>query len=363
MATYVPAKRGVEYIFYIALRSQADSTVFQVNPTIAAGDFKVSIDGGATANPSTLPAVTPAGGKAVKVTLSASEMTGDNIAFYGSDAAGAEWMDFFLNIQTSARQIDDLAYPTTSGRSVDVTTTGEVGLDFANINFPLGGIPALGIVDNGTLQSATATTAVLRSAASFGNSRLVGATLLITGGTGVGQSRVITAYVDATDTATVDTWDTTPDNTSTYVVFAGAPASATSPVPANVLQISNDTTAADNAESFFDGTGYAGTNNVIPLVTTATNLTNAPTSGDFTATMKTSIGTAVAASAVASVTGNVGGNVVGSVGSLAAQAKLDVNAEVDTALTDVGLTAADGVTRIAGVDLQQGGTGGQSVGA
>jgi hypothetical protein len=32
--------------------------------------------------------------------------------------------------------------------------------------------------------------------------------------------------------------------------------------------------------------------------------------------------------AVGSVTGNVGGNVVGSVGSLAAQAKLDVNAEV-----------------------------------
>lgn len=38
----------------------------------------------------------------------------------------------------------------------------------------------------------------------------------------------------------------------------------------------------------------------------AVNLTNAPTSGDFTATMKTSIGTAVAASAVASVTDKTG---------------------------------------------------------
>jgi len=38
--------------------------------------------------------------------------------------------------------------------------------------------------------------------------------------------------------------------------------------------------------------------------------------------------------AVGSVTGNVGGNVTGSVGSLGAQAKLDVNAEVDTALSD-----------------------------
>ena len=51
-------------------------------------------------------------------------------------------------------------------------------------------------------------------------------------------------------------------------------------------------------------------------ITTVTNLTNAPGAGDFTATMKTSIGTAVAASAVASVTGNVGGNVTGSVGSV-----------------------------------------------
>lgn len=45
----------------------------------------------------------------------------------------------------------------------------------------------------------------------------------------------------------------------------------------NVKQISTDATAADNAEAFFDGTGYAGTNNVIPVVTltnTVTTLTN-----------------------------------------------------------------------------------------
>jgi len=38
--------------------------------------------------------------------------------------------------------------------------------------------------------------------------------------------------------------------------------------------ISGDATAADNAEAFFDGTGYAGTNNVIPTVTTLTGHTN-----------------------------------------------------------------------------------------
>ena len=39
----------------------------------------------------------------------------------------------------------------------------------------------------------------------------------------------------------------------------------------NMTQISGDAVAADNAEAFFDGTGYAGTNNVIPTVTTVTN--------------------------------------------------------------------------------------------
>lgn len=58
------------------------------------------------------------------------------------------------------------------------------------------------------------------------------------------------------------------------------------------------------------------TNITAGTIATVTNLTNAPGAGDFTATMKTSIGTAVAASAVASVTGNVGGNVTGSVGSV-----------------------------------------------
>lgn len=115
----------------------------------------------------------------------------------------------------------------------------------------------------------------------------------------------------------------------------------TNQVTADVTAISGDTVAANNAEAFFDGTGYAGTNNVIPLVTTtttATNLTNAPTNGDLTATMKTSVTTAATAATptAAAVTGNVGGNVTGSIGSLAAQAKTDVNAEVlDVLVTDV----------------------------
>lgn len=82
----------------------------------------------------------------------------------------------------------------------------------------------------------------------------------------------------------------------------------------NVSQISGDTTAADNLEAALDGTGG---------VTITAALT-----GNVTGNLSGSVG---------SVTGNVGGNVTGSIGSLATQAKADVNAEMDTALSDIGL--------------------------
>ena len=50
----------------------------------------------------------------------------------------------------------------------------------------------------------------------------------------------------------------------------------------NMTQISGDSGAADNAESFFDGTGYAGTNNVIPTVSTVTNGVTVATNSDKT---------------------------------------------------------------------------------
>jgi hypothetical protein len=126
MATYVPAKRGVEFIFGISLVSQADTKLLQNNPTLASGDVTISKDFGAFANLTTLPTVTPASGDQVKVTVSATEMTADNIMIVFSDAAGAQWCDVSIPIQTAARQIDDLAYPATSGRSMVVDAAGLV---------------------------------------------------------------------------------------------------------------------------------------------------------------------------------------------------------------------------------------------
>ena len=101
--------------------------------------------------------------------------------------------------------------------------------------------------------------------------------VFLTGGTtAYGRSRVIAN--DSANTYTVDpAWNTggatTPSGTITYAVLP-LPVNTTISVPnVNTIQLSGDATAADNAEAFFDGTGYAGTNNVIPTVTALTGHT------------------------------------------------------------------------------------------
>ena len=102
-APYNPPVKGEDFICYIALSSASDPKSFQANPTIAAGDFKVSKDGGALANLGTLPAVEPASSIWVKITLSSTEMNADNVAIQGIDqTATKEWADFALNIPTTA---------------------------------------------------------------------------------------------------------------------------------------------------------------------------------------------------------------------------------------------------------------------
>lgn len=208
MPSYVTPKRATEYIFYISLVSQANTKIFQANPTIAAGDFKVSIDGGAEANPATLPAVTPASSKRVKITLSIAEMTGDNITVTCSDASGAEWCDLTINIQTSVRQIDDLATQT-SVDTIDNFLDTEIAAILAAVDTEVGAI-------------------------------------ITTLGTPAGAS--VSADIAAIEAQTDD------------IGVAGAGLTA---IP------------------------------TVALVTTVTNLTNAPTAGDLTATMKTSVNTEV----------------------------------------------------------------------
>lgn len=248
MPSYVTPKKNTAFILYVSLVSQADTRLNQVNPTIASGDFKVSTDGGSLANLGTLPTVTPSGGAMVKISLSTGEMNGDNVTVVCSDAAGAEWCDLTVNIQTAARQIDDLAYPATTGRSMVVDASGLVDANAVKVG-PSG---------SGTAQTA----------------RDVGASVLLSSGTGAGQLDFTSGIVKSNLTQVLGT---------ALTETAG--------------QI------AAGFKKFFNIATPASTMDALTLVATATNLTNAPTSGDFTSAMKTSLNAATPAVTVSDKTG------------------------------------------------------------
>jgi hypothetical protein len=103
MANSNPPKKNQQFIFYIALEDFANPGSWKTNPTLAAGDFKVSTNGGAEANPGTLPTLSPASGRHVKVTLSTSEMNGDQVSFLWADqTVPKEWADGGISINTTA---------------------------------------------------------------------------------------------------------------------------------------------------------------------------------------------------------------------------------------------------------------------
>lgn len=121
---------------------------------------------------------------------------------------------------------------------------------------------------------------------------------------------------------------------SDVVDIAGAAVSTTTAqIGVNAVQLNAQTVTAA-AGVTFPSSVASPTNITAGTITTVTNLTNAPTAGDFTATMKTSLN----ASTPASVT-TVTGNVNGSVGSVTAR----VTANTDE-LAGQTVTAAAGVT-------------------
>lgn len=118
-----------------------------------------------------------------------------------------------------------------------------------------GPVPWFGIVDQGTAQSATSTTLVLRAAAAFADDTVIGCTVGVRGSTqGYWQFREIKDYVGSTDTATVDAWTVTPSGTITYKVFGGPPAPTTPPA-VNVTQVIGDPIIASSSKT----TNWGGT--------------------------------------------------------------------------------------------------------
>lgn len=121
-------------------------------------------------------------------------------------------------------------------------------------------------------------------------------------GLSIAKTTNITGFNDIAATAVVSSGAITTSGGAVSTVTTVTNQLTAAQVATGVWQ---DATAGDFTASLSVGKSLM---NGVALGTglTVNNLTNAPTSGDFTSTMKTSIGTAVAASAVASVTGSVG---------------------------------------------------------
>lgn len=102
-APYNPPKKNEDFKIRVALENYSEPGNFKSSPTIAAGDFKVAIDGAALANLTTLPSVSPASSVCVLIELSSSEMNGDVITVIGIDQTSPkEWADIIFSIPTTA---------------------------------------------------------------------------------------------------------------------------------------------------------------------------------------------------------------------------------------------------------------------
>ena len=197
------------------------------------------------------------------------------------------------------------------------TTEGSIGAALSLFNLHVG-----------TAQAGGASSITLDATGSSATNDLYNyQAITIRSGTGAGQSRQITDYDGTTKVVTVNlAWTTQPSTDSNYIIHPlGLDAATVAAIAtavwaatragnatagsfgeytnADVTRLSGDATAADNAESFFDGTGYAGTNNVIPTVTAVGTLTtytgNTPQTGDSFARIGAPAGASVSADVAA----------------------------------------------------------------
>ena len=101
VGTYAPMVRAQTYLIRIGLEDIANPGRLKAGPTIAAGDFKVDIDGAGFTNLATLPSASPAAGRAVLITLSTTETDGDVITLQCVDqTVPAEWADYMVSFNT-----------------------------------------------------------------------------------------------------------------------------------------------------------------------------------------------------------------------------------------------------------------------
>ena len=215
-------KKNTAYVFDVQLINSTSRPDFKANPTLAAGDVKVSTDEGTFSNITTLPTVTPASGTNVKVSLSSTEMNGDRVVIQFVDQTSPkEWDDVIVSISTSASTIEDAQADLdiitgTNGVLIDDTEAGGLVDDFFdealsghNVSGSLGkAIRQMyeGIISiEGSINDVSATTTTfITDLAETSDSHYSDLTLVFIGGNLVGQAKPILSYNGTTKTIVLD---------------------------------------------------------------------------------------------------------------------------------------------------------------
>lgn len=283
------------------------ATDFEDTPvTVPTGDIFISKDEGAFAN-ATVTGGTHLGQGIYSIELSATEMQAGRIAIAIRDQDGTKtYEDQAITIDTygnaSAEHAFDLDTATQSVNvsqiSGDSTAADNLELDYDGTGYAKAN-STIGTCTTNTDMRGTDSALLAASApTNFGDLAIT----VTTGKVTVGTNDDKTGYSLTADQSTV--------TIGTINEVAGT-------VSGNVIQISGDSTAADNAELFFDDTGFAASNSTIGTVTTVTNGVTVTTNNDKT-----------------------GYSISGTKQTLDALNDIStaqVNTEVDTALTDIGL--------------------------
>lgn len=177
-------------------------------------------------------------------------------------------------------------------------------------------------VRKNTATAGGSTSITLDAGASATNDIYTGEIIVLTSGTGIYQTRPITAYNGSTKVVTVTpAWATNPDNTTQFAILPFAPASVSGSVTVggySAGQSPAELVLATPANKLVtDGSGFVTASSVTGAVGSVTgNVTGSV--GSVAGNVSGSVASVVGA--VGSVTGNVGGNVTGTIGGMTSAA-------------------------------------------
>jgi hypothetical protein len=220
---------GVERAFTFFVESPAATSsnrLLDAAVPWVAGDVKVNKDGGTRANVTNLPTrigSTPE----YTITLTASELSAENIMVTLIDADGPSWRDTVLHVRTK-QKLGQLLIDSTQlgsnnpGMSVTGvgTSPGILATGGSTSAGDITGTLTSHVVRRSTAQAGAAGTITLDASASATNDYYNGCMVAIISGTGAGQVRFITDYVGATKVANVNrSWSTNPNSNSVFQVL------------------------------------------------------------------------------------------------------------------------------------------------